>query len=121
MTTATRVPDPPTEPDAAGAAAVGVRPGSHDRLGATLTGDGVDFVVYAKHATGLELLLFDGPDDLEPGVVITFDPADNRTGDYWHIHVPGVRAGQHYGYRADGPWAPGQGLRFDARRVLLDP
>ena len=37
------------------------------------------------------------------------------------MRVPGAGAGQHYGYRADGPWAPKDGLRFDARRVLLDP
>ena len=34
---------------------------------------------------------------------------------------PGIGAGQHYGYGADGPWAPEDGLRFDADEVLLDP
>jgi glycogen operon protein len=97
------------------------QPGPHDRLGATIRDDGVDFVVYAKRAIGLDLLLFDGPDDLEPGVEIAFDDPGYRTGDYWHMHVPGIGAGQHYGFRANGPWAPADGLRFDPRRVLLDP
>jgi glycogen operon protein len=35
--------------------------------------------------------------------------------------VPGLRSGQVYGYRAQGPWAPERGLRFDARKLLLDP
>ena len=37
------------------------------------------------------------------------------------MHVPGVGAGQHYAYRANGPWAPRDGLRFDPRRILIDP
>ena len=34
---------------------------------------------------------------------------------------PGVDAGQVYGYRAHGPFAPERGLRFDSDKVLLDP
>ena len=32
-------------------------------LGATLSADGANFSVYSKHATGIELLLFDSVDD----------------------------------------------------------
>ena len=96
-------------------------PGSHDRLGATMTGDGVDFCVYARRATGLDLLLFGGVDDMVPARVIHLDPGINRTGDYWHVHVRGIAAGQLYGFAADGPWDPDEGLRFDATRLLLDP
>jgi isoamylase len=35
--------------------------------------------------------------------------------------VPGLKAGQLYGYRAHGPYAPEKGLRCDADKVLLDP
>jgi isoamylase len=35
--------------------------------------------------------------------------------------VPGVEAGQLYGYRAHGAFVPDKGLRFDASKVLLDP
>jgi glycogen operon protein len=35
--------------------------------------------------------------------------------------VPGLRAGQHYAFSADGPWAPHEGKRFDPSQVLLDP
>jgi isoamylase len=35
--------------------------------------------------------------------------------------VPGVTAGQIYGYRIAGPFDPERGLRFDPDKVLLDP
>ena len=71
-------------------------------LGATRRGDGVNFSVYSKHATGLDLLLFDDVDDHSPRRVIRLDPQVHRSGDYWHAHVPGLDAGQLYGFAADG-------------------
>ena len=56
-----------------------------------------------------------------PSRVIRIDPATNRTYHYWHVFVPGVRPGQLYGYRVDGPSDPASGLRFDPAKVLLDP
>ncbi|MGO9781800.1 MAG: hypothetical protein ACLPKE_26075 [Streptosporangiaceae bacterium] len=35
-------------------------------------------------------------------------------------HLPGVGAGQQYGYRVHGPYAPGRGQRCDAANLLLD-
>jgi glycogen operon protein len=119
VTTATGVPDWWTDPDAARPTALS--PGAHDRLGAIVTPDGVTFCVYAKRARALEVLLFDTVDDPAPARVIRLDPGVDRTGDYRHVHVPGIAPGQLYGYRADGPWDPHDGLRFDASRILLDP
>ena len=45
----------------------------------------------------------------------------NRSYHYWHVSVPGVQAGQIYGYRVEGPNDPGRGMRFDPSKVLLDP
>ena len=90
-------------------------------LGATLSADGANFCVYSKHATGIELLLFDCVDDDRPKRVISIDPATNRTYHYWHIFVPGVKAGQIYAYRARGPFDPASGMRFDPAKVLVDP
>jgi glycogen operon protein len=45
----------------------------------------------------------------------------NRTSHYWHVFVPGIKPGQLYGYRADGPFDPAAGQRFDAQKVLIDP
>ena len=53
--------------------------------------------------------------------VITLDPVKNRTYNYWHVLVPGLKPGQLYGYRARGPFEPQRGLRFDPDKVLLDP
>jgi glycogen operon protein len=44
-----------------------------------------------------------------------------RSGDFWHIHVQGVRAGQLYGYRVHGPYDPLKGHRFNPHKLLIDP
>ena len=90
-------------------------------LGATLFADGANFSVYSKYAKWIHLLLFDRVDEARPKRVISIDPATNRTYHYWHIFVPGVKAGQLYGYRAEGPFDPSSGMRFDPAKVLLDP
>jgi glycogen operon protein len=89
-------------------------------LGATVTPTGVNFSIFSKHATGLELLLFDR-DDGPPVRVIPIDAAANRDYHYWHVFVPDLVAGQIYGLRASGPFDPANGHRFDADKVLLDP
>ncbi len=99
-----------------------IQPGVGDPLGATIGPDGVNFALYARRATGLDLLLFDGVEDPSAAATrIPLDPAVHRTGDYWHVLVPDLAPGQLYGFAAHGPWEPESGLRFDPTRVLLDP
>jgi isoamylase len=98
-----------------------IREGSSSPLGATPYPQGVNFSVFSRGATGVELLFFDREDDPRPARVIPIDPSSNRTYHYWHVFVPGVRAGQIYGYRVDGPSDPANGMRFDSTKVLLDP
>jgi isoamylase len=95
--------------------------GTSSPLGATPCREGVNFSVFSKHATGVELLLFDHTNDPKAARVIRIDPAANRTYHYWHVFVPGLKAGQMYGYRVEGPWDPAHGLRFDPTMLLLDP
>jgi isoamylase len=95
--------------------------GRSSPLGATLSPEGTNFSVYSKHATAVELLLFDCVDDARPVRVIRIEPASSRTYHYWHVFVPGVKAGQIYGYRIDGRFDPPTGMRFDSAKVLLDP
>src|SRR4030095_9425784 len=90
-------------------------------LGATVLPDGVNFSLFSRSATGVELVLFDRDDDARPAQVIRLDPAANRAYYYWHVFVPGVQAGQLYAYRVWGPSDPGNGLRSDPMKVLLDP
>jgi isoamylase len=98
-----------------------IGPGKSFPLGATLYPDGVNFSVYSKTSTALELLLFDRDDDPQPSRAILLDKEAHRTFHYWHVFVPGLRPGQLYGYRAHGPFDPQRGHRFDPTKVLLDP
>jgi isoamylase len=90
-------------------------------IGATVTGGGVNFSLFSRTATGVELLLFDREDDHRPARVVPFDPAADRAYHYWHTFVPGLGPGQLYGYRVYGPNDPANGQRFDPAKVLLDP
>ncbi len=90
-------------------------------IGATLVTGGANFSVFSRSAGSIELLLFDRVEDARPSRVIPIDPLANRTYHYWHVFVPGVQAGQIYGFRAHGPFDPDRGLRFDPSKLLLDP
>jgi glycogen operon protein len=90
-------------------------------LGAVADSGGVNFSVYSHHAQALELLLYDAADAAEPARAIALNPHLDRTGDYWHVRVAGLAAGQLYAWRARGPFEPARGLRFDGDKVLLDP
>jgi glycogen operon protein len=90
-------------------------------LGATIGSGGVNFSLYSRGASRVDLLFFDRQDSIDPCRVITLDGEINRTYHYWHCFIPGVRPGQIYGYRIDGPFDPEKGMRFDAAKVLLDP
>jgi isoamylase len=87
-------------------------------LGATVSDRSVNFSVFSRNATGIELLLFDRVEDAQPSRVIQ---VTNRSYHYWHASVPNLQPGQIYGYRVDGPFEPRKGLRFDSNKVLLDP
>ena len=95
--------------------------GQSSPLGATMSPGGVNFSVYSRNATGIELLFFDREDEVRPARAITIDPAANRTYHYWHVFVEGIKPGQLYGYRAHGPFDPAAGMRFNPAKVLLDP
>lgn len=90
-------------------------------LGATPSPGGVNFSLFSRHASEVELLLFDREDSAAPTHVVRLDPRCNRTYYYWHVFMPDVHPGQIYGYRVDGPFDPKNGLRFDPAKILLDP
>lgn len=85
-----------------------VKSGHCHELGATIENGGVNFALWARLASSVELLLFSHPDDHHPKV-IRFDPKQNRTAYYWHIWVPDIGDGQLYGFRVNGPWRPYEG------------
>ncbi|MEM8714408.1 MAG: glycogen debranching protein GlgX [Cyanobacteria bacterium P01_A01_bin.3] len=90
-------------------------------LGATVYPNGVNFCVFSKNATAVELLLFDTLASDEPSYTLSLLPDENRSFHYWHIFVPDLKPGQLYAYRSHGPYDPDRGHRFDRTKVLLDP
>jgi isoamylase len=90
-------------------------------LGATVEADGVNFCLYSRNAAAVELWLFESPADASPSSRIRLDSEQHRTGDYWHVLVKGVAAGQLYGYRVAGSADSPAGARFDPQKLLVDP
>jgi glycogen operon protein len=90
-------------------------------LGAVLTGRGVNFAVFSRHAAALSLIIFENSEPAGPFREFHLDPIRNKTGDIWHCHIRGLRAGALYLYRADGPYMPERGDRFNVHKTLLDP
>ena len=92
-------------------------PGRSFPIGATVFAEGVNFCLFSKNCTAVELLLFDHADDDKPTQIIPLDPETNRTFYYWHAFIPGLKSGQLYGYRVYGDVDLERGWRFDGSKV----
>ena len=90
-------------------------PGDDYPLGASYNGVGTNFALHAERATKVELCLVDDH-DVEHRLRL-----EEKQSGVWHTYLPMVGPGQRYGYRVHGPWDPGQGLRFNPHKFLLDP
>jgi isoamylase len=90
-------------------------PGRPFPLGATWDGNGTNFSLFSEYAEDVELCLFDA-DDREERVAVP-----SCTAKLWHCYLPGVGPGQRYGYRVHGRYAPLEGHRFNAYKLLIDP
>ncbi len=88
-------------------------------LGMTLVTGGAEFAVYAGHAESVTVCLFEPGDTT--GASERQIPLTERTHGIWSGFLPGVGAGQRYALRADGPWRPSEGLRYNPAKLLLDP
>src|SRR5580704_5592902 len=91
--------------------------GAPEPWGATLVEDGLNVAVFARHASRILFCLFDERGEKE---VARFTLPE-RTGDVHHGLIPGVGAGARYGLRAEGPFEPWQGHRYDPEKLLVDP
>src|SRR4030095_10575158 len=86
-------------------------------LGGNWDGAGVNFSLFSENATKVELCLFDAAQaQPETRILMT-----EQTHQIWHLYLPEARPGQLYGYRVYGPYAPGEGHRFNPAKLLLDP
>jgi glycogen operon protein len=89
-------------------------------FGPSVRNGGVNFALFSRHATQVDLVLFEAG-KTEPIAEIPLDSTLNKTGDVWHILVRGLSARTEYGFRVHGPYAPQVGHRYNSRALLLDP
>ena len=89
--------------------------------GATVGPDGTNFCIFSRHATAVQLLLYEKPDSNTPFQVIDLDSVQNRNFFFWHVSVQGLRENISYTWKVDGPDNIEQGHRFDSTVELLDP
>ncbi|MBW0004534.1 MAG: glycogen debranching protein GlgX [Hyphomicrobiales bacterium] len=91
--------------------------GTPEPLGVTPVDGGVNVAVFARNAARITFCLFD--EDSEREVARLALP--RRTGDVHHGMIAGVRLGARYGLRAEGPYQPSRGHRYDPAKLLVDP
>ena len=83
------------------------------RLGAEVERGNTRFAVRSPRASAVWLCLFEG--ETERRIAM------HREGENWIAVLPGDLSGARYGYRAEGDWAPEEGLWFDPAKLLVDP
>ena len=88
-----------------------------NRLGALPRDGGTNFALFSEHAERVELCLFDPRGSREMQRI----DLPQMEGGIWYGFLPGIGAGQVYGYRVHGPYAPEEGHRFNPAKLLLDP
>jgi len=99
-----------------------LKQGSPYPQGAKVNGSGVNFSIFSRHATAVELLLFNSSDSPKPIQTVILSKEKNRTFFSWHVYVIDLPVGTWYAWRIDGCNQPSQsGLRFDKQKLLLDP
>ena len=95
-----------------------ILPGKPEPRGATFDGRGVNFAVFSRVATRVEVCLFDPQrPEAETG---RFDLPET-SGFTFHGYVPGLTPGTLYGLRVHGPYDPAHGHRCNPSKLLVDP
>ncbi len=95
-----------------------VLPGRPYPLGAHFDGNGINFAIFSGHAEKVILCLFNHPEDTAGFAHIELKEITDYV---WHAYLPGLKPGQLYGYRFNGPYQPEKGLRFNVNKLLVDP
>ena len=94
-----------------------VRGGRPEPLGVEIAKDGVNVAVWSAHATAIWFCLFDETGTEEIARV----PLRERLGPVHYAVIGGVRPGDRYGFRAEGPFVPEAGHLFNPAKLLVDP
>jgi isoamylase len=95
-----------------------IRPGKPFPRGATFDGVGVNFAIYSRVATKVEISLFDPSN---PGQETDRFELPEATDSVWHGYVLGLEPGALYGFRVHGPYEPTLGQRCNPNKLLVDP
>ncbi len=92
------------------------RGGNKEKLGATVTEQGINFAVYSETASAIYVSIFDEADR-----EIERIECDGHDDNIHHCLISGLGPGTRYGLRADGRYDPEQGYHFDPSKLLVDP
>jgi isoamylase len=91
-------------------------PGKPYPLGATAQRRGTNFALYSDAATRVDVCFFDSDGKQTDCMTLR-----EKTAHVFHGFVNGIKPGQLYGFRVEGPWEPHNGLRFNFNKLLVDP
>ncbi|KZS51849.1 glycogen operon protein [Rhizobium sp. BK226] len=94
-----------------------MRGSSAAQAGAIVFETGVEFAVWSRDAAQIELCLFEDDGNREFARL----PMARDSNHIHRLFVDGLKAGARYGYRADGIYAPDNGLWYDPSKLLIDP
>jgi isoamylase len=98
--------------------AISIWPGKPYPLGAKVSPEGTNFALFSENATGVDLCLFDRPNDAHESARIRMAEV---TDNVWHCFLPKITSGQLYSYRTHGVYEPKEGHRFNEFKLLADP
>jgi len=99
-----------------------IKAGSPYPSGSKPSGSGINFSIFSRRATYVELLLFDSAESIEPFQIIPLQEDVNRTFFSWHVFVVNLPVGTWYNWRMDGPdQGHDYAFRFEKDKHLIDP
>jgi isoamylase len=98
-----------------------VWPGKPNPRGATYDGRGVNFAVFSRVATRIEISLFADAGAGEPARETDRFDLPESTGYTFHGYIPDLPPGTLYGLRVHGPYEPARGHRCNPSKLLVDP
>jgi isoamylase len=91
-------------------------PGKPYPLGSTAHRKGTNFALFSEGAARVDVCFYDPAGNETDCITLR-----ERTAFVWHGFVNGIKPGQLYNFRVDGPWDPEHGLRFNPAKSLVDP
>ena len=91
-------------------------PGKPYPLGSTAYKKGTNFALFSEYAARVDVCFYDAEGNETDCITLL-----ERTAFVWHGFVNDIKPGQLYNFRVHGPWDPANGMRFNAKKSLVDP